>query len=132
MDLPSIKSLLVLIPGICICYFTFTKTDKYIKRVLLEHVIIHRHQKRLKRTISIATLDKQRDITDIVRALRNTGFEIIIHKIIHESLSLKLDFIYVALQLNQMKMTPKNVYWESLPDGVRLVSDVGHHDYCEK
>lgn len=115
--------------GICIIIaaVTFLKTDMYIKRTMIEHVIIHRQSKRLEKAIKLAMLDKQPTIIDVVNSLKRSGFDVIIHRILREAIALKLDFHHVA---NQLRMVSK-LEWVELQDGVRLVTKHGYHDYRE-
>lgn len=103
----------------------FYKTDMFIKRVIIEYVVIHRQAKRLKRAFKLAMLDKQQDIEGVKLALKQSGFDVIIQRILRESVSLKLDFLYVAKQLK----TLSGLTWLPLDDGVRLNTPFGVQDY---
>jgi hypothetical protein len=119
------KSFWIFVLCVFIVIVTFQKTDMFIKRTLIEHVIIHRQAKRLTNAVRLAMLDKQPTIIDTVNALKQYGFDVIIHRIIRESIALKLDFRYVAIQLSRVS----KLQWVELPDGVRLVTKHGYHDY---
>lgn len=112
---------------IIITVVTFLKTDVYIKRTMIEHVIIHRQSKRLDKAIKLAMLDKQPTLIDVVNSLKQSGFDVIIHRILREAIALKLDFHHVA---NQLSVVSK-LHWVEIQDGVRLVTKHGYHDYHE-
>lgn len=128
-ELMQIKPWLTYLGLILVTYITYRKSDKYIKRTLIEHVVVHRQSKRLDRLLKVAMIDKQTSLLDMVRALKSTGVDLIMHRIISEAHNLKLDYTHVARQLNQLHVGGDNIQWEGLWDGIRLRTTHGHHDY---